>query len=205
MNPPVIYKPLPLMESFYSMQGEGAYSGSAAYFLRLGGCDVGCFWCDVKDSWDMEAHPKVEVSQMVELCQKSGTEVVIITGGEPLMHNLDELTEALQDAGLKTHLETSGVHPLTGSWDWICFPPKKFKAPLPGIYDQADELKIVVYNKHDLRWAEEHGGKVNNECKLYLQPEWDRRDVSEPMILNYIRQNPKWRLSIQSHKYLGIP
>jgi len=196
---------LPVMESFYTVQGEGAYTGAAAYFIRLGGCDVGCFWCDVKESWDADVHPKMEVDQLVKEAKDSGTEIVVITGGEPAMHNLDELTTKLRAEGLRTHIETSGAHKLTGEWDWVCLSPKKFKAPLEEVYDQTHELKVVVYNKHDFQWAEEHREKVNSSCGLFLQPEWDRADHAVPMILNYLREHPEWRISLQTHKYIGVP
>lgn len=196
---------LPVMEQFYTLQGEGHYTGHASYFIRLGGCDVGCVWCDVKESWDAANHPKQTVDSLVQAAVESGTEIVVVTGGEPLMHNLTELTRALKDAGLHTHVETAGVHPLTGTWDWICFSPKKFKAPIPEYYQNADELKVVVFNRHDLSWAETHAEKVNADCRLFLQPEWDRREEILPMLLNHIRDTPKWVLSQQTHKYLGIP
>ena len=193
------------METFYSIQGEAFHQGEAAWFIRLAGCDVGCHWCDVKESWDEELHPDREAEDIVLELAKSGAPIAVITGGEPTMHNLDVLTGAIRKIGVKTHLETAGVHPLTGTWDWICFSPKKFKKPLPGIYQRADELKIIVFNKHDLEWAEQHAALLPDSCKLYLQPEWDQRDSVIPMILNYIRENPKWRLSLQIHKYIGVP
>ena len=211
---------LPVMEHFYTIQGEGFHQGKAAYFIRLGGCDVGCVWCDVKDSWDMEAHSKMTVSELVNavLNNSSHTGVparertkfregalVVITGGEPLMHNLDELTNVLQAAGLKTNMETSGAHPLSGSWDWICLSPKKFKAPLPEILTLANELKIVVFNQSDFDWAAQYATLVSPDCKLYLQPEWEKASVVTPMIIEYIMQNPKWELSLQIHKYINVP
>jgi 7-carboxy-7-deazaguanine synthase len=196
---------LPVMEHFYTLQGEGYHQGRAAYFIRLGGCDVGCVWCDVKDSWDAEKHPKYEVGSLKSEVEKTWAEVVVITGGEPLMHNLDELTKELQSAGLKTHIETSGAHPLSGSWDWICLSPKKFKAPLPEILPEANELKIVVFNKFDFDWAEKYAALVNNDCKLFLQPEWDKAADVTPLIIEYIKANPKWELSLQIHKYINVP
>lgn len=195
----------PVMETFYSIQGEAFYTGTAAWFIRLAGCDVGCHWCDVKESWDVNASPKIAVEKLVQDVVDAGAPIAIITGGEPAMHNLEELTKRLQDQKIKTHIETSGVHLLTGQWDWVCFSPKKFKKPMPVIYQAADELKIVICNKHDLLWAEEHAKLLPKTCKLFLQPEWDKRDSITPVILNYIRENPKWRLSLQTHKYLGIP
>ena len=208
------------MEHFYTIQGEGFHQGRAAYFIRLGGCDVGCVWCDVKESWDMHAHPKISVIELVNtvLNNSSPTGVrakertqfregalVVITGGEPLMHNLDELTAALQSAGLETNIETSGAHPLSGSWNWICLSPKKFKAPLPEILPVANELKIVVFNKSDFEWAEQYASLVSPTCKLFLQPEWDKAAVVTPMIIDYIKQHPQWELSLQIHKYINVP
>ena len=195
---------LPVMETFYSIQGEGEHSGRAAFFIRLGGCDVGCSWCDVKESWDADAHDKVEVAALAQMALESGAEIVIVTGGEPLMHNLNDLTFHLQSLRLKTHIETSGTHPLTGQWDWVCFSPKKFKAPLEEIYGVSDELKVVVLNKHDLLWGEDHAKKVKDDCVLYFQPEWDKQESTCPMIVNYIHDNPRWKISLQTHKFLGI-
>lgn len=196
---------LPVMEHFYTVQGEGAYSGVAAYFIRLGGCDVGCVWCDVKDSWDADAHPKYSIEDMVGWPLKANAELVVITGGEPLMHDLFPLTKALQEAGLKVNIETSGAHPLTGSYDWITLSPKKFKMPLPEICNQAQELKIIVFNKSDFAWAEEYAEKVSADCQLYLQPEWDKSDAMLPLIIDYVKSNPQWRISLQTHKFMEIP
>ncbi|MFM1933020.1 MAG: hypothetical protein RL226_2323 [Bacteroidota bacterium] len=197
---------LPVMEQFYTIQGEGEFTGSPAWFIRLGGCDVGCFWCDVKESWDADAHPKWSVEQLVEEAVESGAPIAVITGGEPCMHNLDALTAQLQAKGIRTHLETSGAHPLTGSWNWICLSPKKFKPVRQEFYAVAHELKIVVYNKHDLQWAEGHRNAVDVAKTLcFLQPEWEEREENLPMILNHIRENPMWKLSLQTHKYIGIP
>jgi 7-carboxy-7-deazaguanine synthase len=196
---------LPVMEHFYTLQGEGFHQGKAAYFIRLGGCDVGCVWCDVKDSWDAEKHPKFEVGSLKSEVVKTPAEIVVITGGEPLMHNLDELTKELQGAGLKTNIETSGAYSLSGSWDWICLSPKKFKAPLPEIIPLANELKIVVFNKSDFDWAEKYAAQVPTTCKLYLQPEWDKASEMTPLIIDYIKANPKWGLSLQIHKYINVP
>jgi 7-carboxy-7-deazaguanine synthase len=196
---------LPVMEQFYTVQGEGNYAGSPAYFVRLAGCDVGCTWCDVKESWDALAYPKIPVLDIVESVVNSGTQIAVITGGEPLMYDLGPLTAALKKAGIRTHIETSGAHPMSGDWDWICFSPKKFKAPLEPIYKLAHELKVVVFNKHDLSWAEGHADKLVSSCMLYLQPEWDKRDFTTPLILNYVREHPKWRISVQTHKFIGIP
>ncbi len=196
---------LPLMESFYTLQGEGAHQGRAAWFIRLGGCDVGCVWCDVKESWDAAAHPHKTVKEIVQEAVAYPGRLAVVTGGEPLMHNLDELTVRLHEAGFETNIETSGAHPLSGQWDWICFSPKKFKAPHPGIYDRANELKVVVFNKSDFAWAEEHAKKVSPNCELYLQPEWDKMDKMLPEIIEYIKSNPKWRISLQVHKFMNIP
>ncbi len=193
------------MEDFYTIQGEGFYQGHAAYFIRLGGCDVGCVWCDVKDSWDVSAHPKVEVDLMAAKAKASGTKIVVVTGGEPAMHNLDRLTTTLRQAGLRTHIETSGVYELTGKWDWICFSPKKFKSPHATVPAKADELKIIVYNKSDFVWAEEFVKKVSSVCKLYLQPEWSKEKEMLPLIIDYVKANPKWKISLQVHKYMNIP
>ncbi len=196
---------LPVMEHFYTLQGEGYHQGKAAYFIRLGGCDVGCVWCDVKESWDAEKHPKYEVQSLIDAIKKTPTEIVVITGGEPLMHNLDALTAALKEAGLQTNIETSGAHPLTGNWDWICLSPKKFKAPLPGVLPHANELKVVIFNTSDFDWAEKYAAQVSSSCKLYLQPEWDKAAQITPLIIDYIKNNPKWELSLQIHKYINVP
>jgi 7-carboxy-7-deazaguanine synthase len=206
MNTPIIHSiSLPVMEHFYTLQGEGFHQGKAAYFIRLGGCDVGCVWCDVKDSWDAEKHPKYEVMKLVETVKNTPTEIVVITGGEPLMHQLNELTAALKAAGLQTNIETSGAHPLSGNWDWICLSPKKFKAPLPAILPLANELKVVVFNKSDFDWAEKYAAQVSMGCKLYLQPEWDKATEIMPLLIEYIKENPKWELSLQIHKYINVP
>ena len=196
---------LPLMEHFCTLQGEGRYTGHATYFLRLGGCDVGCVWCDVKESWDANKHPMVTVDDMVDWVVASGVRIAVITGGEPLMHDLTMLTAALRDKGIRTHVETSGAHPLSGVWDWICLSPKKFKAPLPDLIASANELKVVLYNKTDFDWAEKYAGLVSDNCLLYLQPEWSRSTQINPEIISYIKHHPKWILSLQSHKYIDIP
>lgn len=196
---------LPLMEDFYTIQGEGFYQGSAAYFIRLGGCDVGCVWCDVKESWDVNAHPSVSVDTMMERAKASGTEIVVVTGGEPAMHDLTTLTQTLNANGMRTHIETSGVYPLTGQWDWVCFSPKKFKEPHPSVFGQADELKVIVYNKSDFAWAEEFAAVVRPDCQLYLQPEWSKEKEMIPLIIDYVKANPQWQVSLQVHKYMNIP
>ena len=193
------------MEHFYTIQGEGFHQGRAAYFIRLGGCDVGCVWCDVKDSWEAEKHPKLKVESLKLIVKETPAEIVVITGGEPLMYDLTELTKELQAAGLKTNIETSGAHPLSGSWDWICLSPKKFKAPLPGIIPLANELKIVVFNKSDFDWAEKYAALVSPTCKLFLQPEWDKAAEITPLIIDYIKAHPQWELSLQIHKYINVP
>ena len=196
---------LPVMEHFYTLQGEGFHQGKAAYFIRLGGCDVGCVWCDVKESWEEDRHPKFDVRSLKLEVEKTPADIVVITGGEPLMHNLDTLTKELQQAGFKTHLETSGAYPLSGKWDWICFSPKKFKAPLPGILSYANELKVVIYNKSDFDWAEKYAALVSPSCKLYLQPEWGKAATILPLITDYIKTFPQWELSLQIHKYINVP
>jgi organic radical activating enzyme len=196
---------LPLMEHFYTLQGEGRYTGHASYFIRLGGCDVGCVWCDVKESWDAFRHPMVTVQHIVGLVLESGATIAVVTGGEPMMHNLDELTSMLKQAGIRTHVETSGAHPISGSWDWVCLSPKKFKAPLDDMVAAANELKTVVYNKSDFAWAEQYASKVSRDCLLYLQPEWSKAAEMNPLIIDYIKLHPKWILSLQTHKFLDIP
>ncbi len=191
---------LPVMEQFYTLQGEGFHQGRAAYFIRLGGCDVGCVWCDVKESWDAEKFEKSTIESLIAKVKETPTEIVVITGGEPLMHNLDALTDELKNAGLKTHIETSGAYPLSGHWDWICLSPKKFKAPLDEVLPYANELKVVVFNKSDFAWAEKYAALVSGDCKLYLQPEWDKAAQMTPAIIDYIKANPGWELSLQIHK-----
>jgi len=196
---------LPIMEAFYTLQGEGYHSGKAAYFIRLGGCDVGCVWCDVKESWDATAHPKASVTEIVAEALQHPARLAVITGGEPLMYDLTELTTALQKTGFQTNIETSGAHPFSGVWDWVCFSPKKFKAPHESIYAVANELKVIVYNKSDFDFAEQQAALVNKECVLLLQPEWSRTAEMMPLIVEYVKQNPQWRVSLQTHKYMEIP
>lgn len=198
------------MEHFYTLQGEGYHQGRAAYFIRLGGCDVGCVWCDVKDSWDANKHPKFPIADIVQMAETGSTEkdqqvLAVITGGEPLMHPLNELTAALKSKGFYTNIETSGAHPLSGQWDWICLSPKKFKAPLKEVIEAANELKVVIFNKSDFDWAEQFAAQVSPDCKLYLQPEWDKASVVTPLIIDYVKQHPKWRISLQIHKYINVP
>jgi len=196
---------LPVMEQFYTLQGEGYHQGRAAYFIRLGGCDVGCVWCDVKESWDADKFEKFSVESLRLKVRETAAQIVVITGGEPLMHNLDALTKELQNAGLKTHIETSGAYPLSGNWDWICLSPKKFKAPLDEVVPYANELKVVIFNKSDFAWAEKYAAFVSPTCRLYLQPEWDKAAQMTPLIIDYIKANPKWELSLQIHKYINVP
>jgi 7-carboxy-7-deazaguanine synthase len=196
---------LPVMEHFYTVQGEGHHQGSAAYFIRLAGCDVGCVWCDVKESWQEDGHPRYRINDLTEAARATPAEIVVITGGEPLMHRLDALTKALQDCGFKTHIETSGAHPLSGSWNWICLSPKKFKPPLPEVLAQAHELKAVVFNASDFAWAEQNAAKAGPHCRLFLQPEWGKSEKVTPLIVDYIKQNPRWQLSLQIHKYIHVP
>jgi organic radical activating enzyme len=196
---------LPVMEDFYTIQGEGYHQGSAAYFIRLAGCDVKCVWCDVKDSWDEHAHPVLRTSDLVYRATRSGTRIVVVTGGEPAMHNLEALTDQLQEAGLRTHIETSGAYPLTGRWDWVCFSPKKFLRPHNTVPPLANELKVVVFHKSDFEWAEEFAAKVDTNCKLFLQPEWSREKDMLPQIIEYVKSHPQWKISLQVHKYMNIP
>jgi organic radical activating enzyme len=196
---------LPIMEEFYSIQGEGFNTGKSAYFIRVGGCDVGCHWCDVKESWDPNLHPLTDVDQVVENVQKHPAQAIVITGGEPLIYNLDYLTNRLANNGVEVYLETSGAHPLTGAWHWICLSPKKNLPPLPEVYNRVDELKVIVYNKNDFEWAEQHAEKVGSKCKLYLQPEWSSKEKMTPLIIDYVMNNPRWNISLQTHKYMQIP
>jgi organic radical activating enzyme len=195
----------PVMETFYTLQGEGYHQGKAAYFIRLGGCDVGCVWCDVKESWDPEAHPIMTVENILENMNGIPPSIAVITGGEPLMHELSSLTKTLQKAGWKTHIETSGAHPLSGSWDWICLSPKKFKAPLPSILPEANELKVVIHHKSDFSWAEQYAAMAAPICKKFLQPEWGRKAEMTPLIIDYIKEHPQWEFSLQLHKYIDVP
>jgi 7-carboxy-7-deazaguanine synthase len=196
---------LPLMEDFYTIQGEGFFQGHAAYFIRLGGCDVGCVWCDVKESWDVNSHPQVPVQEIVKKVVDSGSPLAVVTGGEPAMHNLDSLTRALKLEGVRTNIETSGAYPLTGSWDWVCLSPKKFMAPHPSVPPLADELKVIVYNKSDFDWAEKYQSMVSARCELFLQPEWSREKEMLPDLVQYVKDHPRWKISLQIHKYMNIP
>jgi organic radical activating enzyme len=196
---------LPLVEEFYSIQGEGFNTGKAAYFIRLGGCDVGCSWCDSIYSWNPDLHPLVETERIVKNVIDSGTDSVVVTGGEPLMWNLELLCTSLKRKNKKTFIETSGVFPLSGNWDWICLSPKKNFPPLPEICNLADELKIIVENKSDIEWAEKYGALVSTQCNLYLQPEWSRFEKIIPEIVDYVKRNTKWNISLQVHKFMHIP
>jgi 7-carboxy-7-deazaguanine synthase len=215
---------LPVMESFYTIQGEGFHQGKAACFIRLGGCDVGCVWCDVKESWDADIHPKKTVEEIVSTAsnivanyqlpadggfssanEQQTTNIIVVTGGEPLMHDCTELTKQLHREGFKTHIETSGAYPISGEWDWVCFSPKKFKEPLRSVAQVADELKVIIFNKSDLDWAEKYAALVSSSCKLYLQPEWSRSSIVTPLIIEYIKKNPRWEFSLQLHKYINVP
>ena len=195
---------LPLMEDFYTIQGEGFHTGKAAYFIRIGGCDVGCHWCDVKESWNAELHPPTSTDEIVSKAKKYST-TVVITGGEPLMWSMDYLTEKLRESGLKIHIETSGAYSLSGTYDWFCLSPKKTKLPTQEAYSRADELKVIVYNKHDFKFAEEQAKKVSSKCELFLQPEWSNREKMMPQIVDYVMDHPHWKVSLQTHKYLNIP
>lgn len=192
------------MEDFQTLQGEGFHTGKAAYFIRIGGCDVGCHWCDVKESWNAALHPATPTQKIVERAIPYA-ETVVITGGEPLTWNMEPLTRSLKEAGKQIHLETSGAYPLSGHWDWICLSPKKTKPPLAEVYSRAQELKVVIYNFHDFQWAEEHAEKVGPDCALFLQPEWSKREKMMPHISAYVLAHPKWRMGLQSHKYMGLP
>ena len=195
---------LPLMEEFYTIQGEGFHTGTAAYFIRIGGCDVGCHWCDVKESWNAALHPPTNTDLIVENAKKYA-ETVVVTGGEPLMWDMSILTSRLKNQNLNVHIETSGAYPVSGKWDWFCLSPKKNKLPVEDAYAIANELKVIIYNKHDFQFAEEQAAKVNSNAILFLQPEWSKNEEMTPLIVDYVMKNPKWRVSLQTHKYLNIP
>ncbi|SOE19883.1 Organic radical activating enzyme [Spirosomataceae bacterium TFI 002] len=194
----------PIMESFYTIQGEGVHSGKAAYFIRLGGCDVGCVWCDVKESWNAADHPFTTVGEMVLQAKENAAKLVVITGGEPLMYDMSPLTSALKSEGFVTNIETSGAYPMSGDWDWVCFSPKKFKKANESIYPVANELKVIVFNKSDFKFAEEYAALVGDDCALLLQPEWDKSDEMLPLVIDYVKANPKWKVSLQTHKFMGV-
>ncbi|HLN95526.1 MAG TPA: 7-carboxy-7-deazaguanine synthase QueE [Flavobacterium sp.] len=195
---------LPLMEAFYTIQGEGYHTGTSAYFIRVGGCDVGCHWCDVKESWNADLHPPTPIQSIVAEA-KAYSDTIVVTGGEPLTWDMAPLTQMLHESGCKVHIETSGAYEVTGEWDWFCLSPKKTKLPVQGAYDRAHELKVIIYNKHDFIFAEEQAARVNPDAILFLQPEWSRREEVTPLIVEYVMQHPKWRVSLQTHKYLNIP
>jgi len=195
----------PVMEHFYTIQGEGFHQGRAAYFIRLAGCDVGCVWCDVKESWTEDGAERLSIDRLKLFVKEAGANLVVVTGGEPLMHNLDELTHELQSEGIEVNIETSGAYPLSGKWNWICVSPKKFKAPLPEMLLAANELKVVVFNKSDFDWAEKNAASTSSKCKLYLQPEWSKSSMIMPEIVEYIKLHPKWELSLQIHKFIQVP
>lgn len=196
---------LPLMEEFYTIQGEGYNTGEAAWFIRVGGCDVGCRWCDVKESWNPDLHPLTDTDQIVKNATAQPSSAVVVTGGEPLMYNMDYLCSELKKHGIRTYLETSGAYPLSGEWNWICLSPKKNMAPIGDITDRADELKVIIYNDSDIAWAEKFAGRVHKNCRLYLQPEWSRAKYMTPVIIDYVKKNPKWKISLQTHKFMHIP
>lgn len=196
---------LPLMEAFYTIQGEGFHSGKSAYFLRIGGCDVGCHWCDVKESWDAALHPPTHIHEMQEAIVPFSAETVVVTGGEPLMWNMQPLTDLLHQKGLQVHIETSGAYPLSGNFDWICLSPKKTMPPKAEVLAEADELKVIIHNKNDFKWAEQHAAQVKESCRLYLQPEWSKASDMMEEIVEFVKENPKWSVSLQTHKYMNIP
>jgi len=196
---------LPLMESFYTLQGEGYHTGTAAFFVRIGGCDVGCWWCDTRESWNPDLHPATPIEDILSLASEHKARAIVITGGEPLNYNMAPLTKLLRDRGFMTFLETSGSEPLSGDWDWICLSPKVKAPPREELFSRAGELKVIIFEESDFLWAEEMSKKVNPACKLFLQPEWSRREVMMPRIIDFILENPHWRISLQSHKYMHIP
>lgn len=196
---------LPIMEHFYTIQGEGFYSGRAAYFVRLAGCDVGCVWCDVKESWDADVHPIVQLTDLMQIIKNSGTDFCVITGGEPALYDLTGIIKQLKESGIETAIETSGCYELKGAIDWYCFSPKKFKAPCDEAYSKANELKVVISHPSDFEWAEEHASKVSKNCKLYLQSEWSKQERFLPMIIDYVKNRPQWKISLQTHKFMNIP
>jgi organic radical activating enzyme len=198
-------KKLPLVEEFYTLQGEGFHMGKAAYFIRIGGCDIGCRWCDTKISWNATIHPLADENELVEKIKEYPAKAVVVTGGEPTTYNLEYLCQTLKIFNIETYLETSGAYPLTGQWDWICLSPKKNQHPQQEFYDKADELKVIIFEEEDFLWAEENAQKVNSKCKLYLQPEWSMHKEWTPRIIDYVKQNPRWQISIQAHKFMRIP
>jgi organic radical activating enzyme len=198
-------KRVPVMEYFYTIQGEGVFAGQAAYFIRLAGCDVGCVWCDVKESWHVDTHQWIDIHELVKTASSYPSRMVVITGGEPLMYDLTNLTASLKKAGFRTHLETSGAYALSGEWDWICVSPKKFKAPLDEVVKKADELKVIVFHPSDFQWGEKYTALIPVHCRKIFQPEWDKRAEMEPLIIDYVKSHPSWTISVQTHKFMGIP
>lgn len=198
-------KILPLMEEFYTIQGEGFHSGKAAYFIRIGGCDVGCHWCDVKESWNAELHPATDVDRIVENASKYPSKAVVVTGGEPCIYNLNYLTKQLRSKGIQTFIETSGAYPISGEWDWVCLSPKKTSPPLKDNFSKANELKVIIHNKNDFEWAEKNAAEASKNCILFLQPEWSKSKEMMPLIVDYIMKHPQWNVSLQTHKYMNIP
>jgi organic radical activating enzyme len=196
---------LPVMERFYTLQGEGYHTGRAAHFVRVAGCDVGCVWCDVKESWEVENHPTLKIHELINEIKSTATNFVVITGGEPAMYDLTTFIDRLKKNGIESAIETSGCYQLKGDIDWYCFSPKKFKRPCDEAYERANELKVVVFNDSDLKWAEEHAHRVKADCHLFLQPEWSRQNRMLPTIIEYVKGNPKWRISLQTHKFMNIP
>jgi len=193
------------MEHFFTIQGEGKYSGKAAYFIRIAGCDVGCVWCDVKESWDKEQHITMTTNEIIEKVTESKTNFVVITGGEPAMYDLRPLVDQLKSLGIMVAIETSGCYPLKGEVDWYCFSPKKFKAPCDEAYIKANELKVIVSHPSDLDWATTHALKVSTNCQLYLQPEWSKSEKLLPLIIAFVKSNQRWKISLQTHKFMNIP
>lgn len=203
--PSLDYDQLPVMEHFYTIQGEGTFTGHAAYFIRVAGCDVGCVWCDVKTSWGVESNQLMAIDDLLQAVKANPCKLAVITGGEPTLYDLEPLTSSLREAGYRTHIETSGAHQLTGQWDWVCLSPKKFKHPVPDVYAQADELKVIVYNHKDLEWAEQQAQYVHSSCRLLLQPEWSRKEEATQWIVAHVQAHPQWQISLQTHHYLQVP
>ncbi len=198
-------KKLPLVEAFYTIQGEGQHTGKAAFFIRIGGCDVGCSWCDTKFSWNPEIHPLVDIEEIIDRIIESGADSVVVTGGEPLTYNMDMLCNLFRNNRLKIYLETSGAYPLSGDWDWICLSPKQNLPPYKSIFQKADELKMIIQTKSDFAWAEKNAARVGKNCRLFLQPEWSQFEKIIPMVVEYVKTNPKWNISLQAHKFMHIP
>jgi len=196
---------LPLIDEFYTVQGEAFHTGRAAYFIRIGGCDIGCSWCDTKVSWSFELHRLASIDEILKNVLDCNADTIVVTGGEPTLYQLAPLCQIMKKNNIQTHIETSGAYKLTGEWDWICLSPKKQNPPQEEIYKKADELKVIIYEPDDFRWAEETARKVNHKCKLFLQPEWSRHKKLIPEIVEYVKKNKKWRISLQAHKFMRIP